>query len=358
MLQHRFWNLLAKKLAKEATTEEIQELEELMRLHPDWHYAAQHIEDIWSLTIKDNPQAVEDSYLRHLNRMKKIGIAPADPDDDETNLTLHYPNRKRKRAFTYSIIGLAVLAIVLLFIPFKGKEELPVSTTSEISTRMGSRSKLVLPDGSSVWLNAGSKLIYNKEFGTESREVTLVGEGYFEVVRMTELPFVIHTPTMQVKVLGTSFNVKSYLNELTSETSVIKGSVEVISEQRPGEKFLLKTNEKLVISNNKKRDSKESQPNIPMIVLKTLTYAEKDSAVIETSWVENKLAFDDESFAEVALKMERWYAVKIIFKDQPVERVHLTGSFVNENIQQALEALQFSTNFHYEINENIVTITK
>ena len=70
MLQHRFWNLLAKKLAKEATTEEIQELEELMRLHPDWHYAAQHIEDIWSLSIEDNPQAAEDSYLRHLNRMK------------------------------------------------------------------------------------------------------------------------------------------------------------------------------------------------------------------------------------------------------------------------------------------------
>jgi len=357
MLQHRFWNLLAKKLANEATAEEMQELEELIRLHPEWHYAAQHIEDIWGLSINENAQAAEDSYLRHLNRMKKIGIAPADPEDDETNLA-HHPNRNKKRVLFFSVIGLAIMALVLIYSPNKKKGKLPVATTSEVSTRMGSRSKLLLPDGSVVWLNAGSKLIYNKDFGSASREVSLVGEGYFEVTRMHDLPFIIQTPTMQIKVLGTTFNVKSYLNEETSETSVIKGSVEILPKQRPGEKFVLKSNEKLVLSNSTKTAKKEQQSNIPMIVLKSITYAEKDSSVVETSWVENKLVFDDEPFAEVALKMERWYAVQIMFEDRNIERMHLTGSFVNENIQQALEALQLSSNFHYEIKQNVITITK
>src|SRR5262245_51082089 len=103
MTQNLIWNLLAKKLAGEATAEEIHELEELMRVHSDWHYAAQHIEDIWGLKIKENPQAAEDAYLRHLNRMNKIGIAPSDPDDEETNLTNHHPNRNRTKVLLFSI---------------------------------------------------------------------------------------------------------------------------------------------------------------------------------------------------------------------------------------------------------------
>jgi transmembrane sensor len=70
------------------------------------------------------------------------------------------------------------------------------------------------------------------------------------------------------------------------------------------------------------------------------------------------LVFDAESFEEVALKMERWYAVEIIFNDRKIQHMRLTGTFVNENIQQALEALQLTSNFHYQINQNIITITK
>jgi len=357
MPQNRFWNLLAKKITDEATTEEIQELEELMRLHPDWHYAAQHIQDIWGLTIKENPLAAEDAYLRHLNRMKKIGLTPADQRDRENDFIANHPNRNRTKILAAGFIGLAVLATVLLFNPFKNKE-IPVSKKSEVSTRLGSRSKLVLPDGSSVWLNAGSKLVYDENFGIISREVNLVGEAYFEVTKMPNLPFIIQTPSMQIKVLGTSFNVKSYLSESTSETSVIEGQVEIIPMQRPGEKFVLKQNEKLVLSNGGKKADKNQKSNIPMVVLKSITYAQKDSAVVETSWVENKLAFDNESFAEVALKMERWYDVKIVFADSEIEQVHLTGSFVNESIQQALEALKFGSNFNYKINQNIISISR
>src|SRR4030095_4205339 len=119
MSKDLFWNLLAKKLAGEATAEEIQELEELMRVHPEWHYAAQHIEDIWGLRVKENSQAAEDAYLRHLNRMKKIGIAPLDLEYEETIFANHHPNRNTKKVLFYSLTCLVVLmATVLFFHPF------------------------------------------------------------------------------------------------------------------------------------------------------------------------------------------------------------------------------------------------
>lgn len=358
MPENRFWILLAKKIAGEATAEEIQELEDLMRVHPECHYAAQHIHDIWGLTIKENPLAAEDAYLRHLNRMKKMGIAPAQSDNDEVNLITNHPNRNTRKVLFFTLSGLTILIIVLFIIPFRKTSPPPIQKTSEVSTRMGSRSKLVLPDGSNVWLNAGSKLIYSKDFGTATREVSLIGEAYFEVTHMADVPFIIQTPAMEVKVLGTSFNVKAYPNERTTETSVIKGRVEITPKERPGEKFVLKPNEKLVLSNEHYKKEKEQQSKTPIAVLSNITYSQKDSAVVETSWVENKLVFDDEEFRSLAVKMERWYAVRINFTDKKVEEMHLTGSFVNETIQQALEALQLTSNFHYQINQNIVTITK
>jgi ferric-dicitrate binding protein FerR (iron transport regulator) len=291
--------------------------------------------------------------------MKKIGIAPTDSEDEETILANHHPNRNRKRILVFSLAGLAILAIVLFFNPFKKRGEIPIPTPSEVSTLMGSRSsKLVLPDGSIVWLNADSKLSYDKDFGTSSREVSLEGEAFFEVTKMPDLPFIVQTPGMQVRVLGTSFNVKSYLNESTTETSVIHGTVEVIPRHWPDQRFVLRPTDKLVLSNGDKNENKEQQSNALNVLRKTITYSEKDSSVIETSWVENKLAFDYETFAEVAMKMERWYAVKIIFEDEAIAQSRLTGTFTTESIEKALEALQYTYNFKYQINQNIITITK
>jgi ferric-dicitrate binding protein FerR (iron transport regulator) len=225
---------------------------------------------------------------------------------------------------------------------------------------MGSRTRLVLPDGSTVWLNAGSRLTYSKDFGSRNRNVTLTGEAYFDVTKSAELPFVIQTPAMQVKVVGTAFNIKSYPGERTSETSVIRGSVEIIPKARPGEKYVLKPNEKLVVANAiKEKDNKQpDRPSKPLIALGSLTYYPADSLVVETSWVDNKLVFDNEAFSDVALKMERWYGMTIEFRNKQLQEMRLTGSFVNETIYEALNALQISGGFNYSIRQNTVVISK
>src|SRR4029078_631833 len=96
-----------------------------------------------------------------------------------------------------------------------------------VSTKRGSKSKVQLPDGTQVWLNADSRIAYNEKFQGNLREVTLEGEAYFDVVRDEKRPFVIHTAAIDIKVLGTAFNVRSYANEKNTETSLIRGSIEV-----------------------------------------------------------------------------------------------------------------------------------
>lgn len=357
MPQTLFWNLLAKKLAGEATPEELEQLDELMRQHPEWMYPAQHIQDLWNLkAVPQNPQQQEEAFARHLEQMKQKGIsipgsAPEEPDP------FLQPPKKRNRRLLIPIAALCILAAVLLVVWRPDTSPPAVKQVSEVQTRSGSRTRLTLPDSSTVWLNAGSKLSYGTGFGTSHREVTLSGEAYFDV-KKSKTPFIIHTSAIRVTVLGTAFNVKSYPNEKTTETSLVRGKVEVTVNSRPGEKFLLEPNEKLVVANNTQEMQKSSpgKKEEPLIVLGKITQLE-DSSIVETSWIDNKLVFMDESFAEVAAKMERWYNVEIKITDKKIAAARLTGTFENESVTTALKALQITTPFRFTQEQNRITIT-
>jgi transmembrane sensor len=119
-----------------------------------------------------------------------------------------------------------------------------------VGTKKGSKSHIVLPDGTNVWLNADSKIIYPGNFQGETREVSLVGEAFFDVVKNVNKPFIIHTGTMDVKVLGTAFNVRSYPGEMTTEASLLRGLIEVTLNGTEKKKILLKPNEKLTVLNS------------------------------------------------------------------------------------------------------------
>jgi ferric-dicitrate binding protein FerR (iron transport regulator) len=217
-----------------------------------------------------------------------------------------------------------------------------------------------------VWLNAGSVLTYDKNFGGDIREVTLTGEAYFEVRSVflpgtkQKIPFIIHTQQIDVRVLGTAFNVKAYPNEKQTETSLVHGKVEVLVHNQPEKKFVLSPNEKLVVMNDEVSTPVTSKTgtknNQPFVSLSKLSYTTADSTLIETAWVQNKLVFDNESFLEIAKKMERWYNVEIVFKDVKLQTEPMSGSFTNETVQQALLALSGTTPFHYTMLGNKITI--
>lgn len=365
MTQENFWILFSKKIAGEANDAELAELESLMREHPEWQYAAHNLEQLWQSHAPVDSRAEEDAFLLHIQRMQERGVG-LDEGPDEALLEYERGLKRRRRRRVIALVTtLSAAASITVFLFLTGFFSKPAPVggapvareVSEISTRPGSKSRIQLPDGSTVWINAGSKLTYDKSFGGELREVNLQGEAFFDVVHDADRPFIIHASAIDIRVLGTAFNVKAYPEDAKTETSLIRGSIEVSFRNRPNDKIILSPNEKLVVDNQHlTSDSAQRDATTPLMAINKLKVNPTDSTVAETLWVENRLVFDDESLAELAVKMERWYGVEIEIKDSFLKEKRFTGNFQNENIEQAMEALTISYSFSFERNGNKIFI--
>lgn len=182
------------------------------------------------------------------------------------------------------------------------------------------------------------------------------------MVRDETRPFVIHTNAIDVKVLGTAFNVRSYEDEKNTETSLIHGSVEITLLNSPDKrKITLKPNDKLIVPNkevppvSKKPEHERLSFKQPVLTIGKINYEKKDSSVIETLWIKNRLAFDGEPLEEIALKIERWFDVQVTITDEKLKKEPFSAVFDDENLQQVMEALKL-TGLKYNINKKEVTI--
>jgi transmembrane sensor len=371
-LKVHIWNLIAKKLAGEAGSDELRELEELLRKNPELHYPIQTVADLWEHTSPSDKHLAEEAFSRHLDRIDRLNI-----DYSPTLTIVSGEEPQRRRAFRHRALwlipGAVILAGAVILFTVQPSHP-PVNTTfsptaiptgRDITTNSGSRTTITLPDNTKVWLNAGSHIEYGKGFsGGEYREVNLTGEAFFDVAPDAAHPFIIHTRKVDVRVLGTSFNLKSYPTDKTTEATLIRGSIEVSIHNRPSDKIILKPNEKLVVNNDdslllkKTPRRKELRPE-SLIVISKPTYEAHSGAIIETSWVDNKLIFQDEEFGDLAKQMERWYGVSIRFEDPRLQELRFTGTFDQETIRQALDALKLTaqtTHFDYTIDDALITI--
>jgi len=368
MEQNRFWDLLAKKKSGEATPEEQLELKQYFSQNPALTAATNQIDILWNSSFKpDEEISNQQTALAWSNIMQKISN-PA-PAGSDTVIT-----EKKSLRFIrmfYRIIAAASILFILIstgwFLILNQKKEQQVKQ-NVVSTKNGSKSKIELPDGTKVWLNAGSKLIYDDDYGKESRNLELEGEAFFDVVHNKNMPLVIKTRHMNVKVLGTAFNVRAYPGDVTSEAALIRGAIEVSFPDRPMEKLLLKPQQKITIVNRdailnnplvatRSKDAPVDQESIiPVISVSSLTYNKKDSAVIETSWLNNKLIFRKKELGELSKDIERWFNVTVYFEDSSLIGKRFTGTFHNENIQEALVALQLTYPFHFRFEKNNNTV--
>ncbi len=369
---------MARKLSGEATEEELSVLDHLLREEPHINYSKEILHDLWLSNPQPDSQYTEIRYKELVQQLKSMGI-----DEGKFTHNDHYINgepevkKAGSRKWLIALCSFAALAVITGGIFFYTNKTTPskdlaeIHSQNEISTKNGSKTYLVLPDGTKVWLNSSSEMIYDKNYGNKIREVTLSGEAYFDVVKNADKPFVIHTAKMDIKVLGTAFNVKCYPGEKTTETSLIRGSIEVTLKDRQ-EKIMLKPNEKLVINNEEiktekilfppgktQQQQKTTLPK-PIISLSHLTLFPADSTVVETAWVKNKLTFSSESFEDIALKMERWYGVKIKFTNEGLKMKRFTGTFEKEAVSEALNALQLSIpfSFSYALKYDTIIISK
>ena len=364
----RIWNLIAKKLAGEASSGELKELESALRLDPDLHYSLEALQDMWKKQSEEEAAQSEVAFQRHMDRMRSLGMDMGNTGGESSlDEFPDSPNRFQKR----KMIAILSAGFILLFLGYyflNIRNASPATTQKpvwEVITRNGSKSNILLPDGSSVWLNAGSRLTYDSLYGTSLREVTLSGEAYFDVVKNPKKPFIIHTGKINIRVLGTIFNVRSYPEDKTIETSLIKGSIEVSFPSHPSKKIILKPNQKLIIEKTVSNTSANTNRGVtdpdPLISIQHLNRIGSDSSITETGWMENRLYFDDMSFHDLLQNMERKYGVTFKVADSALNMIHFTGSFQNETVSQALDALrltaeQSTADFTYEISGNQVFI--
>lgn len=281
--------------------------------------------------------------------------------------------RKRiKRLAYYFSFAAFIIPLAYLFLHYNNKA---ISSSSSkhpaiISAQNGSRSRSMLPDGTTVWLNAGSKLYYGGDFKGATREVKLEGEAFFDVVKDPQHPFIVHTSGIDIRVLGTAFNVKSYPEDKTVETTLYRGLVKVfrhgdslhtVVELKPNEKVsLIKEEAATSISEVSNKEGKGVLPKITTTSynLSFIDSTKKESERFETAWLYNRLEFKGDKFDQLALKMERWYNINIIFEDDAVKNLSFYGSFEKETPEQAFIALHKAVpSFNFKIDDNDVFIS-
>jgi transmembrane sensor len=211
----------------------------------------------------------------------------------------------------------------------------------KIQTPKGQRRRVDLPDGSVAYLNAGSTLTYPETFSDTLRSVALTGEAFFEVIKNPVKPFVVQTKDLQTKVLGTSFNVRSFDAEGATAVSLVTGKVQVAREYagHNRQEHILAPGERLVFNQTNQTFEKA-------------TFEPEDI----TGWKDGILVFTDTDFAATVERLEQWYGVEITVQHPPSKDWHVNGHFENEPLSEVLASIQFVYNIEYTINGNNVTL--
>jgi len=259
--------------------------------------------------------------------------------DTEQELSVFYKNqfekskRSRLQWIRYSSAVAAVLflgLIISVLVPLISNKNQNINY-QVFSVPLGSRSKVMLADGTEVSLNSGSELKYSSSFSANKREVFLSGEGFFQVKSDKQHPFVVKTKDFDVLVTGTEFNVCSYSNNNFSATTLAKGKIQLqingssdLLEVKPGERFRLDRESRKYILNSVDIES-------------------------EIAWKDGEFIFKKIPFPELVQRLERWYDVKLNVSNTELKKFAFTGKFKNqETIWQVLDALKLTSPIDYQ----------
>jgi len=250
-----------------------------------------------------------------------------------------------KRWVNMAVQVAAVLVLSLLFSGIysyldKGNHDFNTSNSSivnqEIKAAYGTQAKVELADGTIVFLNSGSKLRYPQTFDNQAqRKVILDGEGYFEVTEYKKLPFVVQTSQLNIKVLGTKFNVDAYSDNSLVHVALVEGSV--------------------VLQDNSGQQGKDLMDLVPNQVAtlnkvdRTLSKLGVSDLYKYTAWINGRIVFYGDPIQTVVKKLEKWYNVEIVIGDKRLEDYKFTGTFIDESLEQVLNILSMTSPMTYQI---------
>jgi transmembrane sensor len=240
-------------------------------------------------------------------------------------------------AFTVS--GMAATLLIFLGLNFYTSLFSKSEPIISMSTTYGSRSEVLLPDGTVVKLNAGSSLKYHFDTSDEIRNVSFSGEGFFEVAKSKQ-PFVIHAPNgLNIKVLGTKFNLSAYPEDRLTQTSLVEGRVEL---SHSGSASLILNPGQIASYDN---------------ISSQLSFSGGEVSQ-NLGWMQNKLYMDNMSLQEVCARLERWYDVDITFGDKKLgDRIHYTGVIREQSVLDVLDAMCRLSTIRYQVKGKEIIIS-
>ena len=250
----------------------------------------------------------------------------------------------RRIGYAAAVLVLIISSSLLTYWSMRSElsDDLSANVMNTLYTPAAQRAQLVLQDGTEVWLNAKSKLTYPARFTGEKRQVEVEGEAFFKVAKDPSKPFIVSTHDVNMKVLGTQFNVYSYPEAGYVQTSLLEGSVRVSFSGKDSEGILLKPDQQVTVSNGKMK-------------------VEKIRLQDHFLWRDGIYAFENEPLIDILKKMELYYDVKIIIEDTSLFKETYTGKFrQRDSLDDVFRVLQQIRKFKVEkdIERNTVTLKK
>ncbi len=358
---NRIWELLAKKFSHEITEQELHELDGLLKAYQHDFQQSEILHAVYGLEVV--PQEDEDALKRSKMRLKKAlaaqATAPEETEEAVEPIIAAKPSHFKRYAKLYiaGLVNVAAIVFILL-LPQLGNNG---PLYNKINTERGAKTTVHLPDGSVVTLNSGSRLSYNKDFGVKNREIKLEGEAYFDVVKNPGMPMIVSTGSVDVKVLGTTFNVKAYPEDAVVEASLFTGTIQLTSAKDPERVIMLRPREKVTISQQHDLSgtpavSREKQRET--VSLQQVMFNQTDSSFDETAWMKNKLVFKAARFRDVANELQRKFNTDIYFNDPVFQEIRITGTFSDESVHEIILELQQTIPFQYTSSGHKIYISQ
>lgn len=372
------YELIGKSISKEITQEEKQTLELWINKSDEnrsLYESLQKCEDYTSLYNDINkidiPKAKIITWfkIQQLNKLK---------EKSEIQIREEVKKYYLKKALQYAAVFLLLIGSGSAFFFLKPKSD-DIQFT-QITAPKGARTNLKLADGTSVWLNAGSVLKYDNSFNKKDRVVYLDGEAFFDVSKNKEKPFYVKTSDLSMRVVGTSFNVKSYSEEGTIQTTLVTGSIVIEKNNEEGKAtktIVLKPNQRVTfikkhdqisIGNLKSNmvDSNMADTSsligkndkLEMLDSKNEVFVTEIDVEKDISWKDGYLVVSHEPLEDLAVKLARRYDVRFTFMNEEIKKYKFTGKIYNLTLDQVLNAIKLSSAIEYKIDKKNVIIRK
>ncbi len=324
-------DLIFAYFAQELTAEKEKELLQWLDEDPTHEVILSKMADWWGVAhtplFNANMRANFEMYFGHL-----------------LDVDVNPPKRLKQQWLGWrniAAIGLLLISVSVMSF-YAGRLSIPQGTeemfpeqqiVSEVVTPLGSTSKIILPDGSVVWVNAGSTLTYNYDYNKATREVNLLGEAYFEVTHDPLRPFIVKSEELDIKVVGTSFNVKAYQNEESVDVSLVTGTINVHINNGTVE------SEEVVLSPDRMLSFNKDSNSVEIIQIDG-----KDAM----AWTSGRVKFTEQPFEKIVKDLERKFSVQIRIESERLKKETYSGSFSpNHTLDQILREVDVDKKYRW-----------